>query len=150
MSKIVSALAIGLLASGFAFAQSSTLKQPRVAVKKASKADIVAIAKGEAVQGLWCDSLGFQWDLSGAGFSGGAIAVTGSATNMCGGSPASGTLTIAAGLPLDVTAAVTPGCFCNEFHNMAVRWNRATGLFEGTATAFGSCEGSGAVTLGRC
>lgn len=150
MSKILSTLAIGLFASSLAFAQSSTLKQQRVSVKPASKADIVAMAKGEAPQGLWCDSLGFQWELSGAGFSGGAIAVSGSAVNMCGGSPASGTLAIARGLPLDVTASVTPGCFCNEFHNMAVTWNKATGLFEGTATAFGSCEGSAPVTLGRC
>ena len=150
MSKFVSVLAIGLLASGLAVAQSSTLKQQRVVVQKASKADVVAMTKGEAVQGLWCDSLGFQWDLSGAGLSGGAIAVSGASTNMCGGSPAAGTLSIAAGLPLDVTATVTPGCFCNEFHNMNVRWNRASGMFEGTATASGSCEGSAPVSLGRC
>lgn len=150
MSKTLSLLAVGLLATGLAFAQSSSLKQPRVAVKPAHKADVAAMAKGEAPQGLWCDSLGYQWDLSGAGLSGGAIAITGAATNMCGSSPASGTLRIAAGLPLDVTASVNPGCFCNEFHNINVRWNRAAGVFEGTATAYGSCEGQAPMTLGRC
>lgn len=150
MSKIYTVLALGLLASGIVAAQSSTLRQERVAVKPASRADVIALAKGETPQGLWCDSLGFQWSMTASGFSGGAIAVSGSVTNMCGGSPASGTLAIAPGLPLDVTANVTPGCYCNEFHNMKVAWNRTTKMFEGTATAFGSCEGSAPVTVGRC
>jgi hypothetical protein len=99
-------------------------------VKPASRAEIILISKGEAPQGLWCDSLGYQWNLAGAGFSGGAIAVTGTA-GICGDSPVAGTVTIAKGLPTDVIATVNPGCWCNAFHENVLVWDKASGLLGG-------------------
>lgn len=101
------------------------------------------------IQGQFCDSLGFVWNLSGAGMSGGVLNVTGSA-NICGESPASGTMALAKGLPLDVTATVTPGCYCNSFHEMQLTYDKASKLWVGTATAFGGCDGSASITLGKC
>ena len=149
MSKTTLILAAGLLTAGFAMAQSSSLKVPKVPVKPASKAEALAIASGEQPQGLWCDSLGYQWSLSGSGMTGGVLSLTGSA-NICGSSPVAGTLTLAAGLPLDIIATVTPGCFCNQFHENVMRWDRAQGVFVGDAFAYGGCEGTAPITMGKC
>jgi hypothetical protein len=146
MKKLLLVVGAGLLASGMAVAQSS-LDQPRVAVKPVSMAEAMSLVKGKP-EGLWCDSLGYQWDLSGAGIGDGVISITGAALNMCGQSPASGTLRLARGLPLNVTANVNPGCFCNEFHSMELTYSR--GVFTGMAYATGSCYGEAPITLGKC
>ncbi len=146
MKKLLLVVGAGLLASGMAFAQSS-LDQPRVAVKPVSMAEALSLMKGKP-EGLWCDSLGFQWDLSGAGISDGVIRISGAALNMCGQSPASGTLGLAKGLPLNVTANVNPGCYCNEFHTMELTYSK--GGFSGMVYATGSCTGEAQITLGKC
>jgi len=137
----------GLFAASLAMGQSSSLKQPRVKVKPATEAEAVAVTNGAEVASAWCDSLGYVWNLAGAGISGRTINVTGSA-DICGASPAAGTLTLAKGLPLDVTATVNPGCYCNAYHQMVLTFSG--GYFTGTAYAFGGCEGSAPVTLGKC
>jgi hypothetical protein len=150
MSKIVLIAAAGLLAAGLAAAQSSSLSRSATQVKRAGPAVAAAMTRGEAPQGLWCDSFGYQWNLSGSGMSGGVIGITGTADFGCGTDSAAGTLALARGLPLDVTATLAGGCYCNQFHQMQLVWNRSTGVFEGNAFAYGGCEGQAPVTLGRC
>jgi len=72
----------------------------KVKVKPASAAEALAISKGNQPQGAWCDNFGYVWNLSSAGASGRVVAVQGD-VNFCGAGPASGTLTLASGLPLD-------------------------------------------------
>ena len=148
MTKTLLVLAAGALLAGSALAQSS-LNGAQAQVKPLTSTEAMAIARGEAPQATLCDNFGYVWDLQGAGRTGRVIDVAGTAT-ICGTGNAAGTLTIAQGLPLDVTGQVLPGCFCNEFHQVVVTWNRTTGLFEGTAFAFGGCESQGATQLGRC
>jgi hypothetical protein len=149
MSKKTWVLVAGLLSAGLAMAQSSSLAVGQVKVKPATAAEALAFAKGEAPQGLWCDNFGYTWNLASAGMDGRVIALRGEA-NICGAGAAAGTVTIARGLPLDVTGTVLPGCFCNEFHQVVATWDKASGTFVGTAFAFGGCEASGPTQLGRC
>lgn len=149
MSKFLIVLAAGVLTAGLAVAQTS-LQRDKVQVKRAAPSAAAAIGRGEAPQGLWCDSFGYQWNLSGAGMSGGVVSVTGTADFGCGSDSVAGTLALARGLPLDVTATLAGGCYCNLKHQMQMTWNKTAGVFEGHAYAFDGCEGDAPVSLGRC
>jgi len=148
MFKSITLLVSGVLAAGVAMADSS-VSRGSLPVHRLSDATALSIANGNAPQAALCDNFGYVWNLSSTGRSGRTVNLGGTAV-INGPGPAAGTLTLAVGLPTDVTAEVVPGFFCNQFHQIVVTWDKASGTFIGTAFAFGGCDGSGPTQLGSC